>query len=90
MRRFARSKTDNNETLEEVEPLILQGLSDLLSRPGLNHTNRNWSTHPLTVKEHVFIVTTLYKELEDPKLPAGLLFLYGRILDYIKYKTLYN
>ncbi len=90
MSRSGNSKTEIDKTMLEIEGLVLSGISDLLSRPGLDHSHRDWKTHPLNPKEHVFLVTTLHKELEDPKLPPGLLFLYGRILQWISEKTIYN
>ena len=80
----------DSEAYKEVEKLILQGISELLTTPKRNHFTRNYQKEPLTHNETLFLIETLYKELADPKLPPGLIFLYGRVLDYISSKTLYN
>jgi hypothetical protein len=81
---------DNEDFPPDLVPLIHEGIAELLSRPGLDHHKRDFIKSPLTHREQLFIITTLLKELEDPKIPGGLIFLYGRILEFIKSKILYN
>lgn len=81
---MTRFVTSNKET----EGLILDGISQILDN-GKNMP-RNYEEKPLTPKEKFFLIETLHKELEDPEIPAGLIFLYGQILDYIKESIIYN
>jgi hypothetical protein len=91
MKKSAKSKTENSEGIpSEIKPLIYDGLNQLLSRPGLDYTHRDWNKKPLTHDEELFLITTLNQELEDPTLPGGLLFLYGRILEFITENIVYN
>lgn len=81
-------KTPSPESEKELEPLILDGISQLLDNG--HNMPRDYKEKPLTAKEKTYILVTLYKELEDPELPAGLLYLYGHIIDYVKNKIVYN
>lgn len=81
---MTRFVTSNKET----EALILDGISQILDN-GRNMP-RNYNEKPLTPKEKFFLIEVLHKELEDPEIPAGLIFLYGQILDYIKESIIYN
>lgn len=72
----------------DVESLILDGISQLLDNG--HNRNRNYKKEPLSPKEKAWIITNLYEELRDPEIPAGLIFLYGQILDFVKDSIVYN
>ncbi len=86
MRRFVTSKPPENK--EALEPLILDGISQILDN-GQN-IPRNFKTTPLNHDEQLFIIQTLHKELEDAQSPGGLIYLYGHILDYVSALIVYN
>ena len=73
---------------KEIEDLILDGISQILDNG--HNMPRNYENNPLTPKEKFFLIETLHKELEDPEIPGGLLFLYGNILDYLRESITYN
>ncbi len=77
-----------DETDKALEPLILDGISEILDNG--HNRNRDYKLNPLSPKEKAFIITTLYAELEDPQIPAGLIYIYGHILDYVKQSIIYN
>lgn len=83
-----KSKVLAPESEKELEPLILEGISQILDNG--HNMPRNYKDKPLTPKEKAFIITILYKELQDPEIPAPLIYLYGHILDFIKKITVYN
>lgn len=83
-----KTKTPLPESEKELEPLILDGISQLLDNG--HNMPRDFKREPLTTNEKTYILVTLYKELEDEELPAGLLYLYGHIIDYIKKLIVYN
>ena len=67
---------------EALVPLILDGISQLLDNG--HNMPRDYNKTPLNHNEIVFIIQNLHEELADPRLPAGLIYLYGKILDYLK------
>jgi len=84
-----RSKTQNEEdNKQELEPLILDGIHQILYKDGTSYI-RDYHKNPLSDKEQSFLIYTLYEELQDPKLPDGLLYLYGKILFYVREKIVY-
>lgn len=89
MTRSAKSKTTKSDYEGgELEPLILDGISQILDN-GKNMP-RDYKKKPLEHDEQVFIIETLFKELQDPDIHKGLIYLYGHILDYIKETISYN
>lgn len=73
---------------KELEPLILDGISQILDNG--HNMPRNYTSLPLSAKEKEFLIRTLHKELEDPEISGGLIYLYGHILDFVKNSIIYN
>lgn len=85
-----KTQINDDKTMQEIEALIISGINDILYTPKSHNPKRDYNKEPLTHNETLFLIQTLHKELEDPKLPAGLIFLYGRILDFVSEKIVYN
>jgi hypothetical protein len=75
-------------TEEEIVPLILDGISQILDNG--HNMPRNYNELPLSIDEVAFLVEVLHKDLQDPGLPGALIYLYGKILDYLHEITIYN
>ncbi len=86
MKRSVTSKPPESEAA--LEPLILDGISQLLDNG--HNMPRNYKKVPLNHNELLYIIQILHKELEDKQLPAGLIYLYGHILDYVGSLIVYN
>jgi len=79
-----------DKTPKELEPLIFDAISELLQSSKYNFTGRDYWDYPLNHKEKLYLITTLHEELSSPELPPGLIYLYGKILFWVKENILYN